>query len=82
MSKDRIYGLLMFVGSLIGVVVYGWLMFMTGYGILVLQISVFLVVAVVLGIVAWIGYTLASTPPPKPIEEIEKEFKKTECQTG
>ncbi|RSN70343.1 transcriptional regulator, partial [Candidatus Korarchaeum cryptofilum] len=22
----------------------------------------------------WIGYTLATTPPPKPIEEIEKEI--------
>jgi len=28
----------------------------------------------VLGILAWIGYTLATTPPPKPIEEIEKEI--------
>jgi predicted DNA-binding transcriptional regulator len=27
-------------------------------------------------IVAWIGYTLATTPPPKPIEEIEKEIEK------
>ncbi|MFZ8793387.1 MAG: transcriptional regulator, partial [Acidilobaceae archaeon] len=26
------------------------------------------------GILAWIGYTLATTPPPKPIEEIEKEI--------
>jgi predicted DNA-binding transcriptional regulator len=33
-------------------------------------------VAFVLGIVAWIGYTLATTPPPKPIEEIEKEVEK------
>ena len=24
----------------------------------------------ILGIGAWIGYTMASTPPPKPIEEI------------
>jgi len=23
---------------------------------------------------AWIGYTLATTPPPKPVEEIEKEL--------
>jgi predicted DNA-binding transcriptional regulator len=28
------------------------------------------------GILAWIGYTLATTPPPKPIEEIEKEIEK------
>jgi len=78
MSKDQIYGMLMFVGSLVGVVIYGWLMFLTGYSVMVLQISVFLVVAAVLAIVAWIGYTLASTPPPKPIEEMEKEFEKTE----
>ena len=31
-------------------------------------------VAGILGILAWIGYTLATTPPPKPIEEIEKEL--------
>jgi len=31
-------------------------------------------VVAVLGIVALIGYTLATTPPPKPIEEIEKEI--------
>ena len=27
----------------------------------------------ILGIGAWIGYTMASTPPPKPIEEITAE---------
>jgi predicted DNA-binding transcriptional regulator len=27
----------------------------------------------VLGIGAWIGWTMATTPPPKPIEEIEAE---------
>jgi predicted DNA-binding transcriptional regulator len=30
----------------------------------------------VFGILAWIGYTLATTPPPKPIEEVEKELEK------
>jgi hypothetical protein len=27
----------------------------------------------ILAIGAWIGYTMATTPPPKPIEEIEPE---------
>ena len=27
----------------------------------------------ILGVGAWIGYTMASTPPPKPIEEITAE---------
>ena len=34
----------------------------------------------ILGIGAWIGYTLASTPPPKPIEEITAELE-TENKT-
>jgi len=40
----------------------------------VLKLTGFVAVAGVLGILAWIGYTLATTPPPKPIEEIEKEL--------
>jgi len=32
----------------------------------------------ILGIGAWIGWTMATTPPPKPIEEIEAEEKKEE----
>jgi predicted DNA-binding transcriptional regulator len=34
----------------------------------------FAAVSAVLGVLAWIGYTLATTPPPKPLEEIEKEL--------
>ena len=41
---------------------------------LLIKITVFVAVAGVMGILAWIGYTLATTPPPKPIEEIEKEL--------
>jgi uncharacterized membrane protein len=32
----------------------------------------------ILGIGAWIGWTMATTPPPKPIEEIEAEVTKEE----
>jgi predicted DNA-binding transcriptional regulator len=50
-----------------------------------LQVSAFLAVVFALGIMAWIGYTLATTPPPKPIEEVEKEveeeLKKLETET-
>jgi len=34
----------------------------------------------VLGIGAWIGWTMATTPPPKPIEEIEAEEKAEEAE--
>ena len=32
----------------------------------------------ILAIGAWIGYTMATTPPPKPIQEITTEDKKEE----
>jgi len=41
---------------------------------LLVKVTVFVAVAAVFGILAWIGYTLATTPPPKPIEEIEREL--------
>jgi len=76
MDKDQILGATILVGSIAGILVYGALLFLLGeeISLLTLQASAFLAVALVLGIVAWIGYTLATTPPPKPIEEIEKEI--------
>jgi len=41
-------------------------------------LPVFIAFIAVLGIGAWIGWTMATTPPPKPIEEIEAEEKKEE----
>ena len=67
-------GGILLVGGIIGIIIYGWLVFLTQWWQIVLQITGFVAVAAVLGILAWIGYTLATTPPPKPIEEIEKEL--------
>ena len=36
-----------------------------------IQASAFIAVACVLLIVAWIGYTLATTPPPVPLEDLD-----------
>jgi len=74
LSRDQVIGALILVASVIGIIVYGWILFFTEWTILLLQLTGFVAVAAVLGILAWIGYTLATTPPPKPIEEIEKEL--------
>jgi len=72
-SRDQAIGAALMAGSLAGIAIYGWLL-TSPYYLLILQITAFVAVAGVLGILAWIGYTLATTPPPKPIEEIEKEI--------
>ncbi|PLJ76911.1 transcriptional regulator [Infirmifilum sp. SLHALR2] len=74
MSRDQLVGAILLVASIAVILAYAWLVFLTPWSRLVVQITLFLAVAGVFGILAWIGYTLATTPPPKPIEEIEKEI--------
>ena len=38
-----------------------------------IAIPVLIAFIAILGIGAWIGWTMATTPPPKPIEEIQME---------
>jgi len=40
----------------------------------VIAVPVFIAFVAVMGIGAWIGWTMATTPPPKPIEEITSEI--------
>lgn len=76
MNKDQGLGVVILIASILGILVYGGLVFFAGLviSIWVLRITAFIAVAGVLAILAWIGYTLATTPPPQPIEELEKEL--------
>lgn len=76
MNRDQALGSILLVVGILGIIIYGWLVFFSAWQMLVIQLTAFIAIAVVLAIVAWIGYTLATTPPPKPIEEIEKEIEK------
>ncbi len=64
------------VVGVIGILLYGWLVFFSPLQTFILQLTAFVAVAAVLGILVWVGYALATTPP-KPIEEIEREVQKT-----
>jgi predicted DNA-binding transcriptional regulator len=74
LNKDQGIGWTLAVVSVMVIILYAWGVFATTYDILLLKLTGFIAVAGVFGILAWIGYTLATTPPPKPIEEIEKEL--------
>lgn len=78
MSRDQTVGALLCFGSLLGILAYGWLVFASEWAMLMLQLTGFIAVASILGILSWIGYTLATTPPPKPIEEVGEELEKPE----
>ncbi len=73
MSKDQVYGAIILVVSLVGLAIYTWLLY--SFPTIVLQITAFVAVALVLVIAAWIGWTMATTPPPAPLEPTAVEPK-------
>jgi len=68
MANDRAIGGAILAVSVIGIIVYGLLLYY--WGSLVVEITAFVAVLVLLSILAWIGYTMATTPPPEPITDI------------
>ncbi len=85
MVSDRAIGVGLVAVSVIVILIYFWLLFIPpkdwNVPVLNMHVTDFLIrltvmvgVLGVFGILAWIGYTLATTPPPKPIEEIEREI--------
>ncbi|MEM1550833.1 MAG: transcriptional regulator [Candidatus Bathyarchaeia archaeon] len=77
MHKDQIIGATLLAVSIIVIVAYVWLVFfppLRGVDLFLLKLTGAVAVVGVFAIIGWIGYTLATTPPPKPIEEIEKEI--------
>ncbi len=92
MSKDQLYGGLILLVSLIITIVYIAAFFAnsvsaifpawpTGLGWWAVAIPVFLFVLAVLAIAMWIGWTMLTTPPPAPIEDIEVESVREKSKT-
>ena len=80
MIKDQAYGAVLLIASLTGLVVYSWLLY--AHPILILQVTAFVAVALMCLIVAWIGWTMATTPPPAPLEiSTEKASSETATTT-
>jgi len=91
-SKDQSIGGIIFLICIIVALFYvvtlfypSWLTTLgvsdlSGVQFWVVALPVFIAFVAIMGIGAWIGWTMATTPPPKPIEEITSEIeeKKTE----
>jgi predicted DNA-binding transcriptional regulator len=72
LANDRAIGSSILGASILGIVVYGALLALPWAWEWTLRITAFLAVALLLGILAWIGYTMATTPPPEPITDISE----------
>jgi hypothetical protein len=86
LSKDQTIGGLIFVACLIVVIAFLATLFIPGWpGIIgieaaetdvrfwVIAVPVLVAFVGIMAIGAWIGWTMAATPSPKPIEEIDNQ---------
>ncbi|MCG2895995.1 MAG: transcriptional regulator [Acidilobus sp.] len=80
MPSSKATGALLLIVSIVVIVVYNVVLWLpplsSEASVFLLKLTDSIIVIAVLAILAWIGYTLITTPPPKPIEEIEKELEK------
>jgi predicted DNA-binding transcriptional regulator len=90
LNKDQTIGVVIFLVCVVIAILYVATLFYPEWlGILgikaasadvqfwTIAIPVFIAFIAIIGIGAWIGWTMATTPPPKPIEEIQSEEEKT-----
>lgn len=83
-SKDQAIGWVIFIVCLIIGILYTVGLFYYGVpqnwnvAFWLIAIPVFIAFIAIMGIGAWIGWTMATTPPPKPIEEITSEIEEEE----
>jgi len=76
-SKDQAIGWVIFLACAIIAIVYVvGLILLQSLQFWLIAIPVVVAFVLVLAIGGWIGWTMATTPPPKPIEDIEAEEKK------
>ena len=82
MANDRAIGGTILAVSILGIVIYGALLYMPWSWEWTLRITAFLAVVLLLGILAWIGYTMATTPPPEPITDIPEMSESKSQESG
>ena len=61
MSKRKTQGILIFTLSISAFFVYAYLLMLSDWSPIVLQITILMIVGGILGVISWIGYVMATT---------------------
>ena len=72
-STSHRLGVLILLVSLIGFIVYAYLLLLSNYDILVLKFTLLFFVAAIVGVIAWMGYTMATAVSLEGTEEGKTE---------
>ena len=63
MNKRKVTGITIFVLCIGGFFLYAYLLMLSEWSPIILQLSVLMIAGGILGVVAWIGYVMATTKP-------------------
>lgn len=63
MDKRKTTGILIFISCIAGFFLYAYLLMLSEWSPIVLQLSVLMIAGGVLGVISWIGYSMATTKP-------------------
>ena len=63
MNKRKGMGITIFVLCIIAFFLYAYLLMLSEWSPIVLQLSILMIAGGILGVVAWIGYVMATTKP-------------------
>jgi len=74
MSKRKAQGIIVFTLAIAAFFIYAYLLMLSEWSPIVLQLSLLMVVGGVLGVISWIGYMMATTKP-SPSSIIQDEEK-------
>ena len=73
MSRRKAQGIMIFVLAISAFFVYSYLLMLSEWGPIVLQLSILMVVGGILGVISWIGYVMATTKS-SPSSIIQDEY--------
>ncbi|KER07082.1 transcriptional regulator protein [Marine Group I thaumarchaeote SCGC AAA799-E16] len=63
MDKRKGMGIAIFLLCIVGFFLYAYLLMLSEWSPIVLQLSVLMIAGGILGVIAWIGYVMATTKP-------------------
>lgn len=74
-KPNRSVGVVIFIACILGFIIYAWLLLVSEWSEAVLKLTVLATVATLLGLLAWIGLTIANTTSTTEQEQnIHKEM--------
>ena len=61
MSRRKVQGVMIFVLAILAFFLYSYLLMLSEWSPIVLQLSLLMIVGGILGVISWIGYVMATT---------------------